>query len=59
MVPKKSGGACCQQEASHVSSQETVSVQDVKGECHMIDDHGPVVFGSRLKKPIFLDDEDE
>lgn len=59
MAQKKSGGAICQEEAPTVLSQDDVSVQDVKGECHMIDDHGPVIFGNRLKRPIFLDDEDE
>ncbi len=28
-------------------------------ETHMIDDHGPVIFGNRIRRPIFVEDDEE
>ncbi len=27
-------------------------------ETHMLDDHGPVIFGNRIRMPIFVDDDE-
>jgi hypothetical protein len=46
-------------------TEETVELREqslkeiLLDETHMIDDHGPVIFGNRIRRPIFVDDDEE
>jgi len=47
------------EETEENESCEAKLEENCRNDADLIDDHGLAIFGNRIRKPIFLDDDDE